>query len=327
MSELLVVVELAQGKPAAVSLELVGLARRLAAQTGGGRVSVLVFSRELAIADLLIARGADRVFTAADPAVAEYNSDISLAYAVKATSAAAATLVLAGHTAQGADLAPRLAFRLKSVAATGCVSVTADRGVLLFTRSCYGGNARETVSLKTVPAVATVRGGCYDAMPADAARRGDIISLTGEIAVSRIRVIERRRGSGEQARLEDARVIVAGGRGLNGPEGFRLLEELADALGGVVGASRVPCDLGWCSHSMQIGLTGKTVTPDLYIAVGISGASHHLAGCGNAKTIVAVNTDPAAAIFRQAHYGIVGDFQKVVPALATEVRKLGAAQR
>ncbi len=178
-----------------------------------------------------------------------------------------------------------------------------------------------------MPAVATVRGGCYDAMPADAARRGDIVALAGDIPASRIRVIERRRGSGERARLEDARVIVAGGRGLNGPEGFRVLEELADALGGVVGASRVPCDLGWCSHSMQIGLTGKTVTPDLYIAVGISGASHHLAGCGNAKTIVAVNTDPTAAIFREARYGIIGDFQKVVPALATEVRKLRAAQR
>jgi electron transfer flavoprotein alpha subunit len=123
-------------------------------------------------------------------------------------------------------------------------------------------------------------------------------------------------------RLEEATVIVAGGRGLNGAEGFKVLEPLVAALGGAVGASRVPCDLGWCSHAMQIGLTGKTVTPALYIAVGISGASHHLAGCGNAKTIVAINTDKNAAIFRDAKFGVVGDYAKVVPALTAAIRAL-----
>ncbi len=324
MSGVLVVVELAQGKPVAASLELLGLARSLAAQAGGG-VSALIFSGDPAIAAALVARGADKVYVAADPAAADYNSDIWLAYAGRAVSATGASLVLAAHTTKGADLAPRLAFRLKSAAATGCVAVTAEGGTLQFTRPCYGGNARETLIFKTLPAVATVRGGGYDAVPADPARRGEIVALDGGLPASRLRVIERRRENAEQARLEDARVIVAGGRGLNGPEGFQVLGELAGVLGGIVGASRVPCDLGWCPHSMQIGLTGKTVTPDLYVAVGISGASHHMAGCGSARNIVAINTDPEAAIFRDARFGVVVDYQKFVPAFIDEVRKIRAS--
>jgi len=326
MSGALVIVELAQGKPAAVSLELLGLARNVVDPTGGA-VAALVFSGDPEIAAALIAHGADKVFSAGDPAAAEYNSDIWLACAERAAAGSGAELILAAHTPRGADLAPRLAFRLNSAVATGCVAVAAEGGTLHFTRSCYGGNARETVSFKTLPAVATVRGGCGDALPADPARRGEIVALDGALPASRIRVVERRRESGGEVRLEDARVVVAGGRGLGGPEGFEVLRGLAGALGGVVGASRVPCDLGWCPHSMQIGLTGKTVTPDLYVAVGISGASHHLAGCGGAKNIVAINTDPEAAIFRDARFGIVGDFQKIVPALAAEVRTLRSGGR
>ncbi len=326
MSGILVVVELARGRPAAVSLQLLGLGRSIAAQTGGA-VSALLFSGDQAIGKALVARGADKVYAVGDSVATEYNSDTWLAYAERAVSAAAASLVLAGHTTQGADLVPRLAFRVNSAVATGCVSVTVEGGALRFTRPCYGGNARETMSFKTLPAVASVRGGCYNALPANPARSGEIVALGGEAPASRIRVIERHKENPEQVRLEDARVIVAGGRGLNGPQGFDVLGELASALGGVVGASRVPCDLGWCPHSLQIGLTGKTVTPDLYIAVGISGAGHHLAGCGGAKTIVAVNTDPDAAIFKEARFGVIGDFQKVVPALAAEVKKLLAEGR
>ncbi len=146
--------------------------------------------------------------------------------------------------------------------------------------------------------------------------------MLNETPPSRIRVIERKRDASEGVRLEDAKVIVAGGRGLNGPEGFKVLQPLVEVFGGAMGASRVPCDLGWCSHAMQVGLTGKTVTPELYIAVGISGASHHLAGCGNAKTIVAINTDKEAAIFRQAKFGVVGDYAQVVPALTAALRAL-----
>jgi electron transfer flavoprotein alpha subunit len=135
-------------------------------------------------------------------------------------------------------------------------------------------------------------------------------------------VLSREHEAAAGTRLEDAKIVVAGGRGLEGPEGFGVLEELAGVLGAAVGSSRVPCDLGWVPHSRQIGLTGKTVTPDLYFAVGISGAGHHMAGCGNARAIVAINTDPDAAIFRDARFGIIGDYRKVVPALSAAIAEL-----
>jgi electron transfer flavoprotein alpha subunit len=185
---------------------------------------------------------------------------------------------------------------------------------LAFTRACYGGSVRETLTFATSPAVATIRGG-VGTVAADTARTGRVIRIEAPPPSSRVRLVSRKRESPDGVRLEDAPIVVAGGRGLEGPEGFQVLEALAQALGGVVGASRVPCDLGWCSHSLQIGLTGKTITPDLYIAVGISGAGQHMAGCGNARTIVAINNDPAAAIFKEARFGIIGDYRQVVPAL------------
>jgi electron transfer flavoprotein alpha subunit len=310
--------EIANGQPSSASLELLALARAL---SGGKPVIVLLLGAERAAAETLIARGADRVVLGTQQAFDGYNSDAWTTCAATIAREQAATLVLAPHTPRGADLLPRLAFRLDAACATGCVSVERQDGTLRFTRAAHGGNVRETLRMKTNIAVATVRAGIYDALPADAQRSGEIV-VFNESPPSRIRVIERKHESAEGVRLEDAKVIVAGGRGLNGPEGFTVLEPLAAALGGAVGASRVPCDLGWCSHAMQIGLTGKTVTPELYIAVGISGASHHLAGCGNAKTIVAINTDKDAAIFRDAKFGVVGDYAKVVPALTAAIRAL-----
>jgi electron transfer flavoprotein alpha subunit len=315
---ILVIAELVNGAPSGASLELIALARHLA---NNRPVAALLLGAERATADTLIARGADKVILGPRELFDGYNSDTWVTCAAKAAQEQSATLVLAPHTPRGADLLPRLAFRLDAACATGCVSIEHRDGTLHFTRAAHGGNVRETLRLKTNIAVATVRAGIGDALPADAQRSGEIVVLHAA-PPSRIRVIERKRESAEGVRLEDAKVIVAGGRGLNGPEGFKVLEPLAQALGGAVGASRVPCDLGWCSHAMQIGLTGKTVTPELYIAVGISGASHHLAGCGNAKTIVAINTDAEAAIFRDAKFGVVGDYAQVVPALTAAIRAL-----
>jgi electron transfer flavoprotein alpha subunit len=320
--DLLIIAELAAGKPTGLALELLGLARRLA---GHGVVSALCPGAGAQAAAELIAHGANRVYAAGDAALAEFDGDAWTACAAEAVRAAAPAAVLAGHTTSGAEVAPRLAFRAGAAVATGCLAVEAEGEALRFTRPCYGGNARETVTFKTPLAVATVRGGCYDALPRDAARQGDVVSIAVEASALRARVIERCRESGDAVRLEDARVVVAGGRGLDGPEGFEVLRALAHELRGTVGASRVPCDLGWCPHSMQIGLTGKTVTPELYIAVGISGAGHHLAGCGGAKNIVAINTDPEAAIYRQARLGVVGDYRHVVPALIHAIRELRSA--
>jgi electron transfer flavoprotein alpha subunit len=314
----LVIAEMAHDRLATASLEHLALARSIA---GDGRVIALLLGAEDAVAQTLIARGADKVVVGTRTAFDGYNSDAWTDCAASVAREHAATLVLAAHSPRGADLAPRLAFRLNGGCATACIHIKREGGTLHFTRASHGGNVRETLRFKTESVVATVRAGVYDALPANGTHTGEIVVLTTAPA-SRVRVIERQRETSTAQRLEDAKVIVAGGRGLNGPEGFKVLEPLAQTLGGVVGASRVPCDLGWCSHAMQIGLTGKTVTPDLYIAVGISGASHHLAGCGNAKTIVAINTDKDAAIFRDAKFGVVGDYTTVVPALTAAIKAL-----
>jgi electron transfer flavoprotein alpha subunit len=314
----LIAIELTGEKPSNASLELMALARTLA---NGNPVVALSLGADVGLTETLIARGADKVVLGARETFTDINSDVWATCATDAARKHGATLVLAPHTPFGADIAPRLAFRLNAACATGCVSIDRQDGALLCTRAAHGGNVREVLRMKARVTVATLRAGVYDALPADTTRKGEGIILT-EPPPSRIRVLERKRDAAEGVRLEDAKVIVAGGRGLGGAEGFKVLEPLAHALGGVVGASRVPCDLNWCSHAMQIGLTGKTVTPELYIAVGISGASHHLAGCGNAKTIIAINTDKDAAIFREARFGVTGDFAKVVPALTAAIRAL-----
>jgi len=321
-----VVVELSAGKPTALSLEVLGLARRLAGQDGGPVCAVCPAADEAITADL-IAHGADRVYSAGEPLLADYDSDAWTACAAWAVRTSDPAVVLVGHTTSGADLAPRLAFRMQAAVATGCLGVERNADGLRITRPCYGGNVRETVSFKTRLTVATLRKGCFDALPRDTARRGDTVKIPLDRSTLRARVIERQRESGGDVRLEDARVVIAGGRGLNGPEGFEVLARLARELRGAVGASRVPCDLGWCPHSMQIGLTGKTVTPELYIAVGISGAGHHMAGCGNARNIIAINTDPDAAIYREARWGVVGDYRKVIPPLIEAIRALRGAER
>jgi electron transfer flavoprotein alpha subunit len=324
----LVIVECAGGQVSAASLGLLALARTL---VPGGQsdvqVSALAFDSGAAMLDALAAHGADQILQPAVPLGARDGSEERLAFATQAAASVQASVVLLPHTAFGLDLAPRLAFRRGGMAVTGCVRIErGDDHRLRFTRLCQGGNVHERLRLHVVPAVATVRAGHYTALAPDPDRRAPTITLPPAIepdAVARVRVLERSTTPADQQRLEDAPVIVAGGRGVGGPEGFEPLAQLARRLGGVVGASRVPCDLGWVPHSMQIGLSGRTVTPELYVAVGISGASHHLAGCGGARTLVAINSDPQAAIFRHARFGIVGDHGAIVPAL---IEALDSAQ-
>jgi electron transfer flavoprotein alpha subunit len=317
-SDIMVVAAMSGGVPAASSAELLGLAHRIASASGG-KVTALIVGAGAAAAPPLIARGADRVLYADDPVLADYDSERWTAVATSAASVAAPRLILASHDSSGADLVPRLAFRLGGAVATGCVAVALDGAKARVTRPCHGGNAHEVVAIEASPAAVTVRSGSADALAADARRSGEVLALDPVPQAMRASVVARHRDSGEQVRLEVARVVIAGGRGLNGPEGFEPLKDLAAALGGAVGASRVPCDLGWCPHSMQIGLTGKTVNPDLYVAVGISGAGHHLAGCAGARSIVAINTDAEAPIFKAAQFGLVGDFRALVPALTRAV--------
>lgn len=263
--------------------------------------------------------GADKVYTVDDPLVAEYQVELYLAALTHICRTAAPRMVLMARTQSGRDLAPRLAARLGVALAQDCLEVTVDipSKNLLATRPVYGGNAMARVRSTGTPQFATVRPKVYPPAVADPQRRGEVIAVPVALdpAMAKTRVLEVVKEETAGIRLEDAKIVVAGGRGLGGPEGFQPLEQLAKALGAGIGASRAAVDSGWVPYSWQIGLTGKTITPDLYITVGISGASQHIAGCSGAKCIVAINKDRDANIFRYARYGIVGDWQKILGAL------------
>jgi electron transfer flavoprotein alpha subunit len=223
-------------------------------------------------------------------------------------------------------LGPLAAFRLGAGMVTDCIALEREGAALVLTKPVYGGNALAEYVIEARPAFATLR---PRAFAAAAGREGssegsDIVELAVGEPPGRTRVVQtvRRQVSGPV--LEKARIVVSGGRGLGGPENWRYVEELAAALGAAVGASRAVTDAGWVPPTLQVGLTGTTVTPDLYVAVGISGAVQHIAGCGGARSIVAINRDATANIFRHARYGVVGDFREVLPALTQRIRELRA---
>jgi electron transfer flavoprotein alpha subunit len=226
----------------------------------------------------------------------------------------------------GRDLAPRLAARLITAVAMDCIELALEDGRLLATRPCFGGNAFAQYSFQTSPQMATVRVKAQEPLARDDSRKGEVVKLAAELPADavRARVVDRRKEKTEGIRLEDAPVVIGGGRGVGGPEGFQDLEQLAAVLGGAVGASRAACDLGWIPVAHQVGLTGKVVTPDLYIAVAISGASQHMAGVSQVKNIVAVNKDPEANIFKASSFGVVGDWKEIVPAFTRKVQELKA---
>ena len=273
-----------------------------------------------------IAHGADRAYAVTNPALGEYHPDRYLAALAALAAEAAPGIILIARNNEGRELAPRLAFRLGVGLAQDCLEVAADAatGRLLANRPVYGGSAVAVVSCTQTPQIAAIRPKTYEPLAADAGRTGQVVAFPVEIdpAVARTRVIDVVKEEAEGIKLEDARIVVSGGRGLGGPEPFAQLEELAGLLGGAVGASRAAVDSGWVPANYQVGLTGKTITPDLYITVAISGASQHMAGCSGAKAIVAINKDADANIFKEARYGVVGDWEKVVPALMATVREL-----
>ncbi len=319
---ILVIAEAEDGIVTDLSFEMLGLARNLA-DAMGGRVEAVLLGVGLAnSATDLIAYGADRVHLGDGAPYAAYLAEAWLPTLLGVIGSLSPAVILAGHTAMGADLAPRLSFRLGTAVVTACEGARIVDGCLHATRPCYGGVAREVLTCKTDPAVLTIKAKSQAARERDDDRAGETIAIAGEVGETRVRIVERNREAATGVRLETAAVVVAGGRGINGHKGFEKARELADILGGAVGASRVACDLEWCPRSYQIGLSGRTVAPELYLALGISGAGQHMAGCGNAKTIVAVNNDPAAEIFKSSRFGIVGDCQEILPPLIDELRKL-----
>ncbi len=314
------------GGLAAISLELLGAARRLGQQLGQPVQAAILGQGVESLAQELIAGGADKVYVVDDPSLAQYQSDAYLPAAVKVCQEANPSVVLLPQTSIGRDLAPRLAYRLGTAAVMDCTELAIKSGQLVMTRPCYGGNANADYTCKAAPAVATVRGKSQEPLAPDPSRKGEVVKVAAaaDPAAVRAKLIERRKEEAVGVRLEDAEVVVCGGRGIGSGDGFKELEDLANMMGGAVGATRAACDLGWYPVPQQIGLTGKIVSPTLYIAVALSGASQHMAGVSGAKTIVAINKDPEANIFRFSRYGIVGDWKAVWPAFKQKVRELKA---
>ena len=315
-----------EGQLSSTGQELLAAGRGLA-DTLGQELSIGLVGADAGEApQQAIAHGADRAYAVTNPALGEYHPDRYLAALAALAAEAAPGIILIARNNEGRELAPRLAFRLGVGLAQDCLEVAADAatGRLLANRPVYGGSAVAVVSCTQTPQIAAIRPKTYEPLAADAGRAGQVVAFPVEIdpAVARTRVIDVVKEEAEGIKLEDARIVVSGGRGLGGPEPFAQLEELAGLLGGAVGASRAAVDSGWVPANYQVGLTGKTITPDLYITVAISGASQHMAGCSGAKAIVAINKDADANIFKEARYGVVGDWEKVVPALMATVREL-----
>ena len=322
----LVFAEVTEGKISSIAAELLGCGRGLAAEMGGDLSAVLVGSNVAGLAPSAIAAGADRVFVADDPMLADYATDSYVSVLEKVVKQANPGVVLLGQTSIGRDLAPRLAFRLGTAATMDCVALAIDPATkrLMPTKPVYGGNARAVFTYETDPQVATVRAKVMSPMAPDASRKGEVVNVAAGLdpAAIRTKVVQKVKEELKGIKLEEAAVVISGGRGMGGPEGFKDLDELAKVLHGAVGASRPACDSAWIPDTQQVGLTGKVVTPDLYIAIAISGSSQHMAGCSGAKVIVAVNKDPEANIFKEARYGVVGDWKKVLPAFTAKVKEL-----
>jgi electron transfer flavoprotein alpha subunit len=237
-------------------------------------------------------------------------------------------IILFGQTDRAIDMAPRLAVRLKAPVILDCVGIQiAPEGHVDVTKPVFGGKAHGVFSTTSLPLICSIRQGCCAPAEYDPSKQGEVIAVRLSIDAARIRVRFVRRIQDETlslaALLAAAPVVVSGGRGINGEEGVRLLKETAAILGGAVGGSRPTIDKGWLPSQLQVGLTGKRVNPPLYMAVGISGALQHMAGCMKSKIIVAINSDESAPIFRMAHVGVIGDFREVLQGFNEEMRRTG----
>ena len=320
----LVVAEHKDGDLKKVTFEMLGEGTRIAEKLGGVVEAALLGSTVGRVADALAHYGAAKVYLADAPCLEKYSGEGYTTVLARLIQKAEPAVVLLGAAAQGKDLAPRVAARLGLGLASDCTAFeVAAGGRLIITRPLYGGRAMATVMEKTIPQMATVRPNVMMPLERNTSRTVPVEKLAVEIGDIRAKVIDLiQEGSRQQVGLAEAEIIVSGGRGLKGPENFCLLEELADVLGAAVGASRAAVDAGWIDHSHQVGQTGRTVTPNLYIACGISGAVQHLAGMKTARYIVAINKDSEAPIFRVADYGIVGDLFEVMPILTEEFKKV-----
>ena len=318
-------VEQFEGQAGSISWEMAGKGRQLADELGVALTACVLGSGVEPIAQEAISYGADRVFLVDDPTLGTYRTDPYAAVMVDLIERYKPEILIMGASSRGRDLAGSIATRLVTGLTADCTGLDVDPEThqLRQTRPAFGGNIMATILCPNHrPQMATVRHRVFEVPGKDLTLEGQIVReralmAEDEIAAKVIDFLVEE----ENVNLADARIIVSGGRGVKGPEGFEPVRELAQVLGGAVGASRAAVDAGWIPYAHQVGQTGRTVRPDLYIACGISGAIQHLAGMRTAKVIVAINRDPEAPIFEVAHYGIVGDLFEVVPALTEAFRK------
>ncbi len=317
--------EVKEGNIRKVSFELLSQGKKMAEKLGEELVAVLLGSGVEGLTGRL-AEYADKVYWADDPALAQYTTDPYATVLTNLLKEHQPSIFLCGATVLGKDLSPRIAARLQTGLATDCTGLTiGDNGLLTAKRPVYAGKAYVEVTFPASrPQMASVRPNVLEVIPPAAGKKGETVKVEAKVDSSSLRtaVVEVVKAAGAKVDLTEAEIIVSGGRGIKGPENFKVLEELAEVIHATVGASRAAVDSGWRDHNDQVGQTGKVVTPNLYIACGISGAIQHLAGMGSSKIIVAINKDPDAPIFQKADYGIVEDLFKVVPLLTEEFKKL-----
>lgn len=313
------------GQVAGVALELLGKAHELA-QVRQTRVTAVLLGHHVSgLTGELIAAGADRVLVLDRPELEVYMTEPYTWAMARIIREYRPEIVLTPATAIGRDLAPRVSSRVHTGLTADCtgLEIQEETGNLLMTRPAFGGNIMATILCpEHRPQMATVRPGVMRRLPADASRQGEVVLLDWDVPpqTRNVEILEVVKAVSEAVDIQDAKVLVSGGRGMGGPENFKLLEQLAEVLGGTVAASRAAVDAGWIAKDRQVGQTGKTVRPNLYIACGISGAIQHLAGMEESDMIVAINKDETAPIFGVADYGIVGDALQVIPALIEELK-------
>jgi electron transfer flavoprotein alpha subunit len=321
MAGVLVIGEVAGGALSAASLEVLTAAASLASGLGEP-LAAAVIGGDVAAAAAAMSGAAPKVYAAGGAHFAAYTADAYIAAAEALIEAASPSVVLFTHTLQTREWVPRLAAKLDAGLVLDCVSLTAEGSDVVIQKPVYGGGVVGTFVVRSALRLATVRTGVFE--PAQGGGSGEVVSLDIPApAAGAVMLIEQvAAGESTGPKLKDAKVVVSGGRGVGGPDNWHYIEACASAIGGAVGCSRPVADSGWVPSSHQVGLSGTSVTPDLYIAVGISGAVQHLAGISGAKTVVAINMDGEADIFGRANYGVVGDYQEVLPAFVNRVKQL-----
>ena len=305
-----------------VSFEIAGAARKLADELGEEVCAVLVGSGVEGLAQVLGKYGVDNIFVADDAVFEDYTTDAYSAAVAKLVKENDVSILLLASSVQGKDLSSRLVGKLATGMASDCTDIKILDGKMVAERPMYAGKIFAEVVVDSYPQMAALRPNVFATV--ENAKAGEVVKFDAGITVDELktRVLETQEDTSDKVELTEADIIVSGGRGMRGPDGYKILEELANVIGAAVGASRAAVDSGWRPEADQVGQTGKVVSPNLYIACGISGAIQHLAGMGSSKYIVAINKDPDAPIFTKADYGIVGDLFKIIPEVTEEIKKI-----